>query len=98
MALFDSLFSQIPDLIESSLRRAFAPVAPYLRRLLTGVGAAVVAAFCMLWVLAGLSLALFFELAGLPYVAAALWVTLAWVGICLLFVGVARVCIRPPRR
>jgi hypothetical protein len=83
--------------LEASVKEALRPVTPYLRRLAMGAGLIFLGMLMLAPVGFMVVIALFFAIAGLPYVAAALWAAL-WFGLLsLLCVLVGFRLARKPR-
>jgi len=96
--LMELFASYLGDQVETSLKRAVAPVGPYLRRLVFGAGLLFVGILALGGALFMLCLALFMHVAGYGnLVAASLWTSLPAAGIFLFFVLIGLLLLRRPR-
>lgn len=80
------------------MKEAISPIAPYLRRLMTGV-AIVLASLGAIWLgLIFLALSLFVQLLELPnYTMPAVWTGVIFIGVGLIGFGSGLLLIRKPR-
>lgn len=95
--LFRLLADHLGGQVENSLKRAFSPVAPYLRRLAMGVICLFLGSLCFSLTLILLGTALFAHLSGYGHlVGGALWTALVFALLCgAFFAGGSRLLRRP---
>jgi len=96
--LFRLLAGHLGDQVEHSLKRAFSPVAPYLRRLAMGVVFLFLGALCFSLTLILLGTALFAHISGYSHlVDGALWTALVFAVLCSVFGASGIRMLRRPR-
>lgn len=85
--MFNWLGDQVYATVESALRDAISPLAPFVRRLAVGGVILIVSAHSFGLAIIGLSIALFSGFANLPYVSAGLWTALCLLGFSLILLA-----------
>jgi hypothetical protein len=91
------LFRYLTAPVEASLKAAVSPLAPYLRRIALGAGLILVGVILLAPVGFMGILAIFFAVAELPYVVAALWAAFGFAVLSLICIFVGFRLARKPR-
>lgn len=82
--MFNWISDQVYLAVESALKDALTPLAPFFRRVAIGGGILIVSAHSFGLAIIGLTIALFSAFAHLPYVAAGLWTALCLFGLSII--------------
>lgn len=97
MRIWDTVFSTLTDEVEYAVKRAIAPLPQYLKKISFGIVFIVLAGVAAYVALLALAAGLFLTFADLPFVAAAFWVSLCFLGSALLLALFGLFALRPPR-